>query len=157
MQKKRFIQRLLLMLCMMATSLWAHAASVEYLTLMVNGSPVVIVLAEHPVITYSNNTLHIQTAKEAFEVAVNEIGGAEFSETTSIKSAAVEKLLFLAGSINFSALPVGSQVSVYTTEGICVQESNASNNGDAVVDLNNLPAGIYVVKSAKQTLKITKK
>ena len=60
-QTNSIFRRLLMMLMLTASALQGRAANVECLTLTVSGKPVVIVLAEHPVITYKGNTLHVKT------------------------------------------------------------------------------------------------
>ena len=45
------------------------------LTFIVNGKPMVFNLTEHPVITYTDNTLHIKTDASAVNVPVSQISG----------------------------------------------------------------------------------
>ena len=51
----------------------------ECLTFMVNGSPVDIVLSEHPIITYTNNTLHVKTAAKTVDIPVKDISGGKLN------------------------------------------------------------------------------
>ena len=70
------------MVLWMAT-MTADAANVQYLTIVVNGKAVSFSLAEHPVITYANNTLVVKTATEEVEIPVASISGYEFEEEPS--------------------------------------------------------------------------
>ena len=134
-----------------------RAANVEYLTLNVSGSPVEIILAEHPVITYTDNTLHIQTAKETIDVPINQISGVAFSETSGIKSIENQQFQIQEGSIYFQRLPKGSKVCIFTTNGIEVMSSIVNDYGQTIINISDLPKGIFVVKSATQSFKITNK
>ena len=148
---KRAIAILLLMLMTVAN----RAGNVECLTFNVNGSPVVIALSEHPVITYSNNALHIQTKSETVDIPVSQITGAVFEETTDIQRVIGSHTQISQAGIFFSQLPANSKVTVYASNGVEVTTAVANGNGQALVDIGGLPAGMYMVKSVKQTLKIT--
>ena len=156
MQKNSILKRLLMLLFLMSSLISVHAAEVEYLTLNVNGNPVVIVLAEHPVITYSDNTLHIQTAEETVDVPVSQIADMAFTET-GIKAVKNPQLQMEAGNLCFQQLPKGSKVSVFAANGTEALSAVVDDAGKTVVNTNSLPKGIYVVKSATQTFKITNK
>lgn len=156
MQKNSILKRLLMLLFLMSSLISVHAAEVEYLTLNVNGKPVVIVLAEHPVITYSDNTLHIQTAEETVDVPVSQIADMAFTET-GIKAVKNPQLQMEAGNLCFQQLPKGSKVSVFAANGTEALSAVVDGTGKTVVNTSSLPKGIYVVKSATQTFKITNK
>lgn len=72
---------LLLSLLLTATVSGVSAATGNELTLIVNGDPMVFVMSEHPVITYTNNTLHIKTDAANTDVPVSEISGGAFPKT----------------------------------------------------------------------------
>lgn len=57
----------------------SQVAKGECLTFMVNGSPVDIVLSEHPIITYTNNTLHVKTAAKTVDIPVKDISGGKLN------------------------------------------------------------------------------
>jgi len=157
MKEKHKRTLLTFLLFMVSSYMSVHAEGVEYLTLNVGGTPVIIVLAEHPVITYTDNTLHIQTAKETIDVPVSQISGTEFSETSNIRVVENKQLQIQEGSLYFNELPRGSKVSVFAANGIEVSSANVDEDGRAIVNMGSLPKGIFVVKSATQTFKITNK
>lgn len=143
-----------MLLTISATS--AYSSNVEYLTFNVSGSPVVIALAEHPVITFTDNTLHIKTAKNTIDIPVNEFSGAVFSETTSIKYLKDPKVQLNEGCVCFHQLPPESKIKVYATNGKEVLSDAVDGNGQVVINLNSLSPNVYIIKSATQTIKVTK-
>lgn len=147
-----------LMLLLSATTMSVRAANVEYLTFIVKGTPVIIVLAEHPVITYTGNTLHVQTTEgNKIDIPVQDVSGTSFSETAGINKPAIADMELKAGKMMFSKLPAGSKVTVYTVDGKTISTINVGNDQQAVVDTQQLGSGVYIIKSATQTIKITNK
>ena len=170
MQRKTILYRLFAFFLFANVFVEAHALNVEFLTFMVKGKPIVISLAEHPVITYTENTLHITSTVE--ETGSGESGGTPFvttidipveemSESASFEAGishpVIEKPNLEAGKLLFSQLPVNSHVTVYTTDGKVVSKETVGSDGQVIIDILQLPAGIYVVKSTSQTIKITNK
>lgn len=148
------------------------AASIaESLTFMVNGKPIVIYLADRPVITYTENTLHIASTTEEPSgggseppvVTVIDIPVQDITETivdkteTGIVRPMVETPKMDAGKMLFTQLPAGSQVKIFSTDGKVVSTINVSSDEQALIDIKSLPKGIYVIKSDSQTIKITNK
>ena len=62
-----------------------------------------------------------------------------------------------AGNLCFQQLPKGSKVSVFAANGTEALSAVVDGTGKTVVNTSSLPKGIYVVKSATQTFKITNK
>ena len=114
-------------------------------------------LAEHPVITYSGNTLHIKTASTVVDVPVSEITDCVFQNATSIRSVEIPGLQTLRGELQFSSLIPGSRVEVFNVEGFKLQEVVVDSEGKAKVSMDHLPKGVYVIRSASQTIKIINK
>ena len=139
------------------SSISARAGNVEYLTFNVSSGPIVIALSEHPVISYTDNTLHIQTANETIDIPVTDFSGVEFSETTGVKFIKGPQLQMGEGCICFKQLPSDCKVVVYAANGVKVMTAIADNNGQVIVDIGHLPKGVYIVKSDTQTIKITNK
>ena len=145
-------------LLLAGTSL-ARAADVQFLTLMVNGEPVIISLAEKPVITFTDNTLHIVTEATEVDIPVADITGGTFVEDdpSTIKDPDLVKAMMSAGRVCFSGLEPFSTVNVYNVNGQLLKKQTAGNDGTVVIDLSNQPKGCYVVRSATQTIKFTNK
>lgn len=157
MLKNRIIQRLLLLCLFVICCSSANADNVEYFTFNVNGNPIVISLAEHPVITYTGNTLHVSSTNTNVDIVVSNITGVGFSETTGINDIQLDKPQMEQGQILFRQLPSGSSVNVYDANGIRVSSVTVEGDGQATIDISTLPVGIYFIKSVNQTIKVTNK
>lgn len=156
MQKNNIYRWLLLLLFFSASTILIRAANVEYLTLTVKDGTVVIVLAEHPVITYTDNTLHIQSSTTTIDVPISDITKTEFSGIipTSITGLIASKPQLRNGVICFEQLPLGSSVTIHSLNGTLLSSVNADDKGQAAVGTYQLPTGVYIVRSAIQTFKI---
>lgn len=154
---KNIPKRILLLFAVLVSTVFVRAGNVEFLTFNVNGDPIVIALAEHPVITYTDNTLHIKTEKETIDIPVDKLSGTSFSETTGIKSIDTSDLKIEAGSFCFMNLPSASKVIVYAANGAEMLSLTADSYGQAIINIENLPKGTYIVKSVSQSVKITNK
>ena len=157
MLKNNIYYRLLLLLFFSVNAILIRAANVEYLTLTVKDGTVVIALAEHPVITYTDNTLHIQSATTTIDVPICDITETEFSSTvpTGITDLIASKPQLRNGAVCFEQLPQGSSVTVHSLNGALLSSVNADDKGRAEVGISQLPTGVYIVRSAIQTFKIT--
>ena len=154
---KKFKWNLLFSALLIIAGKSVFAANTEYLTLNVGGNPVVVVLAEHPMITYTDNTLHIQTVKETIDVPVSQITDMAFNETTAINIVENGDVQIQQGSILLQQLPIGSKVCIIAANGNELFSAVVDDNGQAVVNVSRLPKGVYVIKSAMQSIKITNK
>ena len=157
MQKNITLRRCLLLCLLAVTTCMARAANGEVLTIHAGGSPVSIALAEHPVITYSNNTLHITTAMTSIDIPVSEITGINFLDPTGIRPVIIPDFQAENGELRFSKLPAGSKVDVFAVGGTKLLTTAVDNDGQATVSLDRLPKGAVIVKTATQTIKITNK
>lgn len=156
-QTSNMVRRLLMAVMVMAAALQARAASAEKLTFTVNGEKVEIILAEHPVITYTNNTLHVKTDTETIEIPVSEISGGSFDNPTGIQTLEMADMENRNGEIRFSHLKPGSPVEVFSFDGVKLSTTTADGEGKAVVSAGQLPKGAYIVRTASQTIKIVNK
>ena len=137
--------------------MYGYADNVEYLTFNVGDNPIVIALAEHPVITYTDNTLHIKSDKETVDIPVSQLSETTFSGTSAIKRIDGPQLQMKEGCICFMNLTTDSKVLVYTVDGVEKLSTTVNANGQAVVNIGSLPKGVYIIKSANHTIKITNK
>ena len=151
------VRRLLMAVMVMAAALQARAASAEKLTFTVNGEKVEIILAEHPVITYTNNTLHVKTDTETIEIPVSEISGGSFDNPTGIQTLEMTDMENRNGEIRFSHLKPGSPVEVFSFDGVKLSTTTADGEGKATVSAGQFPKGAYIVRTASQTIKIVNK
>ena len=157
-QTNSIFRRLLMMLMLTASALQGRAANVECLTLTVSGKPVVIVLAEHPVITYKGNTLHVKTETTTIDIPVSEISGGSFQDpSTGIRTIELPDVEKRDGELRFSQLTPGSSIEVFSTDGVKLSSVRVDTYGQATVSIGQLPKGTYIVRSALQTIKIANK
>lgn len=156
MQRKRSLKVLLLSF-LMASPPCVQAASVEYLTLNVSGTPIVIALAEHPVITYTDNTLHVQTAAKTIDIPVNQISGVAFTETTGITTNEYYPIQLNEGYLYFEQLKPDTKIIVYSVNGLEVLSKSVDSSGRTFIDTSTLIGDVFIIKTDKQTIKVTKK
>ena len=141
----------------MASPPCVQAASVEYLTLNVSGTPIVIALAEHPVITYTDNTLHVQTAAKTIDIPVNQISGVAFTETTGITTNEYYPIQLNEGYLYFEQLKPDTKIIVYSVNGLEVLSKSVDSSGRTFIDTSTLIGDVFIIKTDKQTIKVTKK
>lgn len=131
---------------------------VNCLRFIVNGSPVDIALSEHPIITYSHNALHISTSGPTIDIPIQDISISGFQETTGIDDNIFpEQVIMEYGRIIFRELPQGSKIIISTVDGKVERTESVGNGRKVEIDLHQLPSGIYIIKTAIQTIKVTNK
>lgn len=60
-------------------------------------------------------------------------------------------------TVRFSSLPLGGKVQVYNASGVLLRNYEVSDDGTASININDLPKGIYIIKTESITHKIIKK
>ena len=118
---------------------------------MTDGTKAVFMLADDPVITYSENFLVLKSATKEVSVLVTYVTSVTLedrSSTTKIESA------FTADGVLFRQLPAGSEVRVFTVDGksVCVQK--VDSDGSVGLDLSRLPKGVLIIKTPETTIKV---
>ena len=157
MKKLKFYLMLLVML--MATS--AKADSVKYLVLNSGGEETVIALADEPVMTIDESILKVTVAGE-------ERLSADLSQGLSYKflaedPTAIQEVLnketsrLELGHVYIAHAKAGETVRVFTVDGKLVASQRISSEGTADIDLTTLGKGLYIVKSAKTSIKVMNK
>ena len=157
MKKLKFYLMLLVML--MATS--AKADSVKYLVLNSGGEETVIALADEPVMTIDESILKVTVAGE-------EKLSADLSQGLSYKflaedPTAIQEVLnketsrLELGHVYIAHAKAGETVRVFTVDGKLVASQRINGEGTADIDLTTLGKGLYIVKSAKTSIKVMNK
>ncbi|MBO7140467.1 MAG: hypothetical protein J6W19_07865 [Prevotella sp.] len=129
----------LLMLTLAAAVPKASAEERNVLTFIVNGKPMVFNMVEHPVITYTDNTLHIKTDASTVNVPVSQISGGALPKSV------------LLGDVNadFSVdvADIASVIDVMATgSGIANPLQQAADvNKDGTVDVADISAVIDIM------------
>ena len=157
MKKLKFYLMLLVML--MATS--AKADNVKYLVLNSGGEETVIALADEPVMTIEESILKVTVAGE-------EKLSADLSQGLSYKflaedPTAIQEVLnketsrLELGHVYIAHAKAGETVRVFTVDGKLVPSQRINSEGTADIDLTTLGKGLYIVKSAKTSIKVMNK
>ena len=157
MKKLKFYLMLLVML--MATS--AKADNVKYLVLNSGGEETVIALADEPVMTIEESILKVTVAGE-------EKLSADLSQGLSYKflaedPTAIQEVLnketsrLELGHVYIAHAKAGETVRVFTVDGKLVASQRINGEGTADIDLTTLDKGLYIVKSAKTSIKVMNK
>ena len=118
---------------------------------MTDGTKTVFLLAEEPVITYSENNLIVRTASKEVSVPVTSITSVTLedrSSATKIESAPT------ADGVLFRQLPAGSEIRVFTVDGKSVCTQKADGDGSVGLDLSRLPKGVLIIKTPAATIKV---
>lgn len=157
MKKLKFYLMLLVML--MATS--AKADNVKYLVLNSGGEETVIALADEPVMTIEESILKVTVAGE-------EKLSADLSQGLSYKflaedPTAIQEVLnketsrLELGHVYIAHAKAGETARVFTVDGKLVASQRINGEGTADIDLTTLGKGLYIVKSAKTSIKVMNK
>ena len=157
MKKLKFYLMLLVML--MATS--AKADNVKYLVLNSGGEETIIALADNPVMTIDEGILKVTVAGEE-KVSADLSQGLSYSFSEADPTAIQEVLnnessRLEQGHVYIVHARAGETVRVFTIDGKLVASQRIGKEGCADIDLTTLGKGLYIVKSAKTSIKVMNK
>lgn len=80
----------------------------------------------------------------------------EYSAATSISpSTKSDDMIARAASDKLTLIGVSGEVCVYDTAGVLKKQVNATG-GETIINIAQLPAGVYIVKNGNQTFKFMK-
>ena len=156
MKKLKFYLMLLAM--MMIASV--KAENVKYLVLNSGGEETVIALADEPVMTINEGILKVTVAGEekvsadlsqGLSYRFSEADPTAIQEVLNKESSRLEQ-----GHVYIAHAREGETVRVFTVDGKQVVSQRINSEGTADIDLTTLGKGIYIVKSAKTSIKIIK-
>ncbi len=153
MKKLKFLFTLLVL--MLTAS--ASAEGMQYVVFdLRDGTQTVIALQDKPVITCQGGELKVTVAgEEKVSVSLGDVAKYYFSDTPlSIFEMADEKPRIEMGHLYVTRAKAGESVRVYTTDGRMVGSYRISADGNADIDLTTLGKGLYIVKTAKASIKI---
>ena len=156
MKKLKFLFTLLVL--MLTAS--ASAEGMQYVVFdLRDGTQTVIALQDKPVITCQGGELKVNVAgEEKVSVSLGDVAKYYFSDTPlSIFEMADEKPRIEMGHLYVTRAKAGESVRVYTTDGRMVGSYRISADGNADIDLTTLGKGLYIVKTAKASIKILNK
>ena len=153
MKKLKFLFTLLVLL--VTTS--ASAEGMKYVVFdLRDGTQTVIALQDKPIITCQSGELKVTVAgEEKVSASLGDVAKYYFSDTPSgIFEMTEEKPRIEMGHLYVTRAKAGESVRVYTSDGRMVGSYRISVDGNADIDLTTLGKGLYIVKTAKASIKI---
>ena len=156
MKKLKFLFTLLVLL--VTTS--ASAEGMKYVVFdLRDGTQTVIALQDKPIITCQSGELKVTVAgEEKVSASLGDVAKYYFSDTPSgIFEMTEEKTRIEMGHLYVTRAKAGESVRVYTSDGRMVGSYRISADGNADIDLTTLGKGLYIVKTAKASIKILNK
>ena len=153
MKKLKFLFTLLVLL----VSASASAEGMKYVVFdLRDGTQTVIALQDKPVITCQSGELKVTVAgEEKVSASLGDVVKYYFSETPlSIFEMTEEKPRIEMGHLYVTRGKAGDAVRVYTTDGRMVGTYPITANGTTDIDLTTLGKGLFIVRTAKASIKI---
>lgn len=151
--------RTILLLAAVVTLFGLHAEVYKNLTFKLSDeTAVAIPLSKAVTGQIQDGNVVFNDGTNSYTVEAAKIKGVSFSNDLSsvVNSFESKNVPVIAGrTVYFTNLPDGSHIAVYAVDGRIVRTLDAS--GDAVLSLEDFPAGIYVVNVNKTTIKIALK
>ncbi len=139
----------------------AMAGNVQLLVLdLADGSRTVIPLQDQPIITCQAGELQVSVAGEVRVTAsLSDVAKYSFADqaATAIETVENEESRLEMGHILVSNAHQGEVVRIYTADGKQVAAHRIGNDGQADIDLTSFNSGLYIVKTAKSTIKVFNK
>lgn len=115
--------------------------------------------SEKPTVTYADNQLVITTTKTSVQYPLYLLQKINFVEVeaTDIEQVKTDaKFRFTEGTLYITGGDPGSQVYIYNMRGMTAGQHRIDDAGNAVISLQSLSKGLYIVKTNHFTFKFTK-
>lgn len=144
---------LLLACCLMAGA--QNAISIH----QKDGKVANFAFSEKPVVTYADNQLVITTTKTSVQYPLYLLQKIDFelTDATAIEQVKPDaKFRFTDGTLYITGGDPGSQVVIYNMQGMTAGQYRTDDAGNAVISLQSLSKGLYIVKTNHFTFKFTK-
>ena len=144
---------------MLAALPWAECLADGVRFLVVNGkdgTKTTFALADNPKVSCKSGELTIIAGSRTFTLGLADVQNYLFAEEpTGIENIIKDGSVKMEnGCVVFRGLNAGSTVSVYLQDGRLIKESKTDADGNAIVDLSNLPKGVLIIHSNKTDIKI---
>lgn len=115
--------------------------------------------SEKPVVTYADNQLVITTTKTSVQYPLYLLQKIDFelTDATAVEQVKPDaKFRFTDGTLYITGGDPGSQVVIYDMRGMTAGQYLIDDAGNAVISLQSLSKGLYIVKTNHFTFKFTK-
>lgn len=172
MSKNKFVKRhkgIPLLLAMLASTLMTSAstskAKQQFLVIVSGTDSVAFALTDEPVISFQDNNLVVKSLDDSLVVSLAN-ASYFFDERTTAGSTTTgigtlplpgisqeqPQLAFTNGMV--SGLRSGDIVRVFSVNGTLVKAIKADEQGHAPLELNQLPNGVYIIRTLNNSIKI---
>lgn len=153
--KKTFIISLLLML---ATATWAQTAK-QLVVWQKSGEKTYIDMSEMPETTFEDGLLVISTSKSTVQFQLDNVLRYTYTGyvATGIDLLPTERMINIAkegDSVTLSNLREGTTVGIYSANGTLLEQHTTKGGQPLYLSVSQRPAGVYIVKAGKETIKL---
>lgn len=144
----------MLLLFVVATASAQSALVIE----LRDGSNAIFLLAENPRVTFAGEQLSIVSSSATMEFNRRDVKNWHFVDTpSSVENITAEaKAKLEGGALLISGITDDTAIALYSVDGVAVKYS-AVIGGTCTISLDDIPAGIYIVKFNNTTFKFLKK
>lgn len=150
---RKLYTTLLLACCLMAGA--QNAISIH----QKDGKVASFAFSEKPIVTYADNQLVITTTKTSVQYPLYLLQKIDFelTDATAIEQVKPDaKFRFTDGTLYITGGDPGSLVYIYSMRGTTEGHYRIDDAGNAVISLQSLSKGLYIVKTNHFTFKFTK-
>lgn len=125
-----------------------------------NGEKVEIRLVDKPILIFDGNKISLTAKEVAMEYAPEEIEKVTMcnseNESNSIEelNAKQSNIQLSSGYIRLNNFKAGEPVKIYSVSGMLLLASEVELDGTLVISVSELPSGISIIKTNKQSIKI---
>ena len=148
----------------MLTSLSAASAQETGKALKVhmnNGDPQFFMLSSEPVVTFEGTNCVIKSSDFSAKYDMGDVYFAEFVDHTTAIDEEMKSALTVdltnPDAVVIRGMSPGSHVALYNLSGVLLVAADADNDGEANINISELPAAVYIVTSKETSFKIYRK
>ena len=149
------MKRLFLSIFMLTSAVFMMAEDYKYINVISNGAGESIELSTVQKLTFTDTQVIVHTEAGEMAFPLTEMEKMTFTVSANaidVLPLQTESLQFMQGQLVTNGKGI---LRIYNANGVLMQIA-AVNSDKAVVKLDNLPSGMYIVNLGKQTIKISK-
>ena len=149
------MKRLFLSFILLTSAVFMMAEDFKYLNVASNGAEESITLSTVQKITFTDTQVIVHTSEGEMAFPLSEMEKMSFSATEDaidLLPLQTESLQFLQGQLVTTGKGL---LRIYNANGMLMQVANISQE-KAIISLENLPSGMYIVCLGKQSIKLSK-
>ena len=122
-----------------------------------SGNETVLELSTNPVITFEGEDMVITNSFTTISFPIMDIDGYTVSSSSSGIEEVPDMPHYQNGHVILNQVPKGASVFVYDIDGKIVNRLYSNKTGQAVVSLDNISKGVYVISAPNQSIKVFNK